>query len=304
VTDRRVGFGQMVRAGARAVQRYTGTLLALFVVQALIALGATSVMALIFAERFADWPRFDEGVDGDVAALIEALRGARATVQAIGWVGLGTIVLWAMVSWFLAGGLIAVLGERPQGRRDTARCFGAGGASSFLVLARLAAWSAAGHVVVLVVAMLGLDAVYPRIEHALTLREVVVALIAGLSPAMVLMAVLWTIVDHARVELVLRRGPHDQLGATAAFGRAAVFVVHRPIALAHVLAWGAAFVIITVVFAWLAAGHPMRGAWGAIALLVVRQGVALLRMALKMALVAGQVALGETRPPPPRRAIA
>jgi hypothetical protein len=46
----------------------------------------------------------------------------------------------------------------------------------------------------------------------------------------------------------------------------------------------------------------MLGTSGAIALFIVRQGVVMLRLALKVALIGGQVELGVTRPPPPRGA--
>ena len=45
----------------------------------------------------------------------------------------------------------------------------------------------------------------------------------------------------------------------------------------------------------------MYGAEGAITLFVIRSGVSLARMALRFAVLAGQVDLGGSRPPPPRR---
>jgi hypothetical protein len=45
----------------------------------------------------------------------------------------------------------------------------------------------------------------------------------------------------------------------------------------------------------------MYGAEGAITLFVARQGVSLLRMAIRVGVLAGQVELGRTRPLPPRR---
>lgn len=294
----RIGPRALARAGWRAVADYTGTLLALFVAQAIVAFGAGVVIAQLLAARFADRPRFDDGVDGDLLALIEALRDAGGTVLAVGWVGAGAVLLWAIASWFLAGGLIAVLAERPQGRGATARCFGAGGATHFLAFARLGVLSAMAHVVVLFVATVGLGAVYPRIERALAVGEVVGALAVGLAPAALLGLIVWTVVDHARVELVLRRSSHG-VGAVGALLRATAFAFGRPLAIAHVATWAAAFWLVGAVYAWAAHGHAMLGTGGAVALLIVRQGVALVRMALKVALVGGQVELGRTRPPPP-----
>jgi hypothetical protein len=299
---RRLGLPQLLRAGARAVSQYTGTLFGLYLVQLVMVSGLTLVIWQILATRFAERPLFDEGVDGDLAALIEALRGAGATLQAISLVGVGAIILYCVLSWFLAGGLIAVLAERPTGRRETARVFGAGGAGHFLAFVRLGAISIVLHVLVLFIAMIGLGVVYPRIETALTLREVLIALMVGLTPAFLLLVVVWTVLDHARVELVLRRPSHPRLGATIAFLRACAYVFQRPLALAHVGVWVAAFLAVSFVYTWLSSGAAMLGTSGAIALFIVRQGVVMLRLALKVALVGGQVELGVTRPPPPRGA--
>jgi hypothetical protein len=205
-----------------------------------------------------------------------------------------------MLSWFLVGGLISVLAERPHGRRETARTFGAGGASHFFVLARLGALSAFLHGVVFFVAAIGLGAVYPRIDRALSLGDVIGSLALGLAPALLLLAALWTVIDYARIELVVRRGTHERLGALVAFGRAVGFVVRRPLAIGHVLLWGAAFALLSIVYAWAAHGSAMLGTGGAVSLLVVRQGLALARMGLKVAAIGGQLELGMTRPPPPR----
>jgi hypothetical protein len=296
------GLGDLLRAGRRAVSAYTGTLLALFLVQALVVLGATAVIAMLFAGQFAHRPLFDDGVDGDLMALYEALRDAGATLSAIGWIGVGGILAWLMLSWFLAGGLVAVLAERPQGRPATLRTFGAGGAATFLVFARLALISAVLHAVVWVVAAIGLGLVAARIEYAMTLGEVLGALTLGLAPALLLLAVVWTVIDHARVELVLRRPSHERLGAIVAFARSVAFVARRPLALAHVLLWAAAFGAVSALYTWASFGAAMLGASGAIALLIVRQGVGLVRMALKVMLIGGQVELGQSRPPPPRPA--
>ena len=109
-----------------------------------------------------------------------------------------------------------------------------------------------------------------------------------------------TVIDYARVELTLRHDTHEP-GAVATYLRALVFVLRRPVTLVHgALGW-LAFVAITVGYAYLAQGHPMYGAEGAITLFVIRQGVALARMAVRFGVLAGQVELGRTRPAPPRR---
>jgi len=294
----RVGFAAMLRAGARALAEYTGTVFALFAAQLAVVAAASFTFAEVLAHVFATRSLFDEGVDGDLAALVEALRGGGPVLEAITWVAVGAILFWISFSWFLIGGLLAVLIERPKGRRDTARSLGGGAAGNFFVLVRLGLISLVGHILVMMVAGFGLGMVLPRIEDALTLGEVLGALALGLGPALLLLALLWTIVDYARVELVLRRPTFERLGATLAFSRAVVFVMRRPVALLHQLAWGVGFVAVSAVYVWASHGAAMLGASGAFALLIVRQGLALARMALKVAAIAGQVELGVTRAAP------
>jgi hypothetical protein len=61
------------------------------------------------------------------------------------------------------------------------------------------------------------------------------------------------------------------------------------------------FALVTAAYAYLSQGHPMYGAEGAVTLFVARQGVSLLRMAIRVGILAGQIELGRTRPLPPRR---
>jgi hypothetical protein len=130
--------------------------------------------------------------------------------------------------------------------------------------------------------------------------EVVRALIVGLLPAALLHVVVSTIIDYARAELVLRRPTHESLGAVRATIRATGYVFRRPVAIGHVLLYWLVFIAISVGFAWVAHDHAMLGTWGAFALFALRQGVVLLRLAARVAVMAGQVELTATRPPPPR----
>ncbi|MBC7973579.1 MAG: hypothetical protein H7138_01245, partial [Myxococcales bacterium] len=124
----RLGLGDLIGAGPRAVSRYTGTLLAVFVVQILIAATCMIGVALVFAQAFSHLPMFDDAVDGDLVAILYCVRYGKASLVAIGGIVFAAIVLWQLASWFLVGGLNGVLAQRPEGRGDTARCFGASGA--------------------------------------------------------------------------------------------------------------------------------------------------------------------------------
>jgi len=142
--------------------------------------------------------------------------------------------------------------------------------------------------------------VAPRFERALTLGELLGPLFLAILPALLVLHLVWTIADYARVELTLRHDTHDP-GVIATYLRSVVYVLKRPLTLLHGAFGWLLFVIVTLAYAYLAQGHPMYGAEGAITLFLVRQGVSLLRMAIKVGVMAGQIELGRTRPLPPRR---
>jgi len=299
-----VGLRAMVRAGGRAVSEYTGMVLGLFVIQAMVAFGSGLVVTGLLTSRFAERPIFDDAVDGDAVSLLEVLRSSGMLVSATVWILIGTALLWVMLSWFLTGGILAVLTERPRDRRETARCFGAGGAATFFVFVRLGLLSLVVHgFVVGGLATVGLGVIATRFEHTLRLGPLVLDLLAALTPALLAAVAVGTVFDYARAELALRRPTHDHLGAFRAMIRAVGFMVRRPAALAHVMLGWTSFLAVSLVYVWASHGHPMLGATGAVALFVIRQGLSLARMAIKVGVIGGQVELGQTRPPPPRKVV-
>jgi hypothetical protein len=296
----RVSLGELVGAGTRALTRYTGTLLAVFVVQTIVVTSAMLAIAAVLAQAFSHLPIWDDAVDGDLVSLVTCIRFAKANLFACGGIALGAVLLWQLASWFLVGGIYGVLAQRPEGRAETARCFGASGASTYLTFARLALCSVPGWLLVLFVFATCTNAVTTRIEHALTVWDLVGPLAIATLPALVVMHVLWTVTDYARVELALRHETHDP-SVIATYLRTVVFVIKRPLALLHTgLGW-LGFIIITLGYTYLASGHPMFGAEGAVTLFVIRQGVSLARMAIRFGVLAGQLELGGTRPLPPRK---
>ena len=299
------GLGQvrlrdMARAGWRSLSQYTGTVLAVFLVQFVAAWIAGLAILMILDDAFAARPMFDDAVDGDLVSLLVIIRDAPAVIAAVSWVVLGAVAAWLVWSWFLTGGVLAVLTERPRGRLDTARCFGAGGASTFLVFARLGLVSCALQLPALLALSFGVGYLGDRIATAITVGELYGPLVLGLAPAALLHVLASTVVDYARAELTLRRPTHETLGARRATVRAAGYLIRRPVAIGHVLAYWLVVVAVWLVFVWLAHGHAMLGTSGALALFAIRQAVALVRSALKFGLLAGQVELTATRPPPPR----
>lgn len=296
----RLGLTHMLTAGPRAVSRYTGTLFAVFVAQSLIACACMVGVALVLAQAFAHLPMFDEAVDGDPVALIYIARAGRPSLVAAGGIVFATLLLWQLASWFLVGGLNGVLAQRPEGRGETARCFGATGIATYLTYARLALCSLPGWLVVAFVLGMCLNFTADSIAHALTVPELLGPLALAVLPAAILLHVVWTISDYARVELTLRNDSHNP-GVIATYLRTIGYVLRRPVTLVHgALGW-LLFALVTAAYAYLAQGHPMYGAEGALLLFVVRQGVALLRMAIRVGIAAGQVELGRTRALPPRR---
>ena len=299
----RIGLGAMVRAGARTASHYTGTVLGVFVVQALLAGAAGFAIMQVLAAELAKRPRFDEAVGGDLTALFECMKHAPSAFRASFWIGAAAVLLWIVTSWFLVGGVYAVAHERPEGKRETARCFGAGGAATFLVYVRLAALSLVLELLVMMAFLLGLGAAAPRMQHALSLAGLLVPLAVGLLPGVLLGITVWTAIDYARAELTVRRPTHEELGAFRALVRALVFVARRPVALAHAALGWLVIVVVTLGYAWAAQGHAMLGTGGAVALLVIRLGLSLIRFAVKVIVLAGQIELTETRPPPARRVV-
>ena len=296
----KVGLGDLVGAGGRGLSKYTGTLFTVFLAQMFVAFACLLGIAVVLAQAFAHLPMFDEAVDGDLVALIYCLKFGRPSFLAVGGIVFAALLLWQVVSWFLVGGVYGVLAHRPEGRGDTARAFGASGAATYLAYARLALISLPGYVLVLFVWGVGLGMVGPRIEYALTLSQLFGPLLLASLPALLLLHFFWTVTDYARVELTLRHDTHDP-GVLATYVRTFVFVVKRPLTLLHGgLGW-LAWLLVTVLYAWLAQGHPMYGAGGAVMLFFMRQIVSLLRMAIRIGVMAGQVELGRTRTLPPRR---
>ena len=296
----RLGLSDLIGAGPRAVGRYTGTLLAVFVVQTIVAIAVLVGVATLLSQAFAHLPMWDEAVEGDLVALLSCLRYARAHLIGCAGIAFGGILIWQLASWFLVGGTLGVLVQKPEGRGDTARCFGASGAATYLGYARLALCSLPGLATFLFALFVGVGAVATRILHALTIPELVWPLLLGTLPAFVILHILWTVSDYARVELTLRHESHDP-SAVATYLRTLVYVLKRPVTLVHAALGWIVFALISIGYSYLAHGHPMYGAEGAVALFVIRQGVALARCSIRYGVLAGQVEIGRTRALPPRR---
>jgi hypothetical protein len=296
----RLGLGDLIRVAPRALGRYTGTLLSVFVVQTIVTIACMLGVTFVLAATFGKLPMWDDAVDGDLVSLIWCLRHGGSAIIASTGVVFGALLIWQLVSWFLVGGLLGVLANRPEGRGGTARCFGASGTTTYLAYARLALLSLPGLLVALIVFAYMVKLFGDRIIYALTLPQLFGALALVLLPSMLIVHVLWTITDYARVELTLRHESHEP-SVVMTYLRTIGYVAKRPVTLVHAgLGW-IAFFLVTAVYAYIAQGHAMYGAEGAVTLFVIRQGVALARTAVRVGVLAGQVELGKARPLPPLR---
>jgi len=209
--------------------------------------------------------------------------------------------VWELATWFLAGGIYGVLAQRPETRGQTARVFGSSGAATYLAYARLALCSLIGWAVVFVVFSFFYAKTFaPRLTTALSLGELAGPFVITFVPAAVLLHFFWTVTDYARAELALRHESHAP-GAFATYIRTVLYVARRPLTLIHGAFGWFLVLLVTLAYAFIAQGHAMYGAVGAITLFVVRQCVALLRMAIRMGVMGGQVELARTRTHPPRR---
>ena len=108
-------------------------------------------IAVVLAQAFAHLPMFDEAVDGDLVALIWCLRHARPSLLAIGGIVFGALAAVAARVVVPRRRPVRRARERPESRGDTARCFGASGAATYLAYARLALCSLPGWALVLFV---------------------------------------------------------------------------------------------------------------------------------------------------------
>jgi hypothetical protein len=294
------GVRALMRSGLHALWRYTGTLFAVFLAQSVLAIACMLGIAMVLTQTFARLPMFDDAVDGDIVAMIWVVRHEPSTFIAIGSLIFAALVVWQVASWFLTGGLYGVLAKRPEGRAETMRCFGASGATTYFAYARLAIVSVLGYMIVFSVFAMTLSAAWQRLELALTIGDLLSSLALVVIPTGALALFFGTVTDHARVELTLRHESHRP-GAFGTYLRTVGYVLRNPLTLVHVgLGW-LLVLLVSLAYAYIAYDHPMYGAGGAITLFFVRQGMSLARVAIRVAVMAGQVELGRTRRLPPVR---
>lgn len=283
----------LARAGARALRRFPGLCGSIYLVQLGISLGAAGLMGLLLSDAFARRPLFDRAVDGDLPALIVSFVGRPGLVTSLLLIAATAVLLYTLVSLFLTGGLLAVLLDPPDRRREVARWFGAGGAANFFPLLRLALWSILPYAAVLVALGLGTDGLPTALEHAISPRDLVGPLLLAFGPALLLHWIIGTAVDYARVDLVR----HPGMSSLRALVRGFTVLVARPLVLLHTALYGLFFAAVTA--GYIAISGSLAG--GLAVAILVRQLTSLLRFLAHVALLAGQVELACSAMPAPLR---
>jgi len=277
----------MLAAGGRALRRHAGLVAGLYAIQLLISAVVGAVVATALVPPFARRPIFDAAVDGDLHSLVVVLSDHADLLLALAWLAVAVALLYGVLSWFLTGGLLAVIADStsPLARGARMRTFGAGSAALFLPFARLWIWSLIPYGLIATVLALGLLGFHDTATSALTFGDVLWPFVGAIAPAVLLWVLLTTFLDYARIELLRTPG----LGSGWALLRAAWFVVRRPIAIAHVLLYFALSVGVVAGYVGLTWNRPMLGAAGAVALFAARQLAHALRFSLRVGLLAGQV---------------
>lgn len=330
----RVSLAAMLRHGLRGLRDHVRLFACLYLVQLAIAGGAAWLAGRLMLGAWGRSPEMEQAAAGDLAALTFLLRDQPQVIAAMAWIFVGAVALYAALSWYLAGGLNAVLLLRPINRRESARVFGAGAALTFPAYLRLAMLSLIPHAVIVIAAGLGVYLAKGRLEHAVALTDMLAVLVPALMPSLVLWWVHGTAMRYARIALSLRAlsagsqmlrvpvstqsgsRPGGQLDSlidnqarrlSAArcllAGYGLVLTGWAP--LLHVLLYALWFALVSA--ALLGITWPMAGAGaaGALLLFALRQLAALLRSAGAFVLAGGQVLVmvrsRETLNPPARQ---
>ncbi len=273
----------LARAGARALRRFPGLCGAIYLVQLGISAAAAGLVGLLLSDAFARHPTFDRGVDGDLPALLVSFIARPGLATSLIAIAAAAVVLYSLVSLFLTGGLLAVLLDPPDRRREVARWFGAGGAANFFPLVRLSLWSILPYAAVVVAFGIGSSGLSRALQNAVGPGDLLVPLLVALGPALFLHWIVATAIDYARVDLVR----HPGMSSLRALLRGFHVLIARPLALLHTALYGLFFAGVTAGYVAISGSL----AEGLAVAIIVRQIVSILRFVAHVALLAGQVEL-------------
>ncbi len=287
----------MLAAGIALLRRYLGMAIAVYAIQLAVSGLAALVVAEVLAQAFAHRPMFDRAIDGDLPALIAASFQEPHLLGAAVWIAVGAVIAYWLLSWVLAGGVIATYLARPYGRREVADCFGRGAAGCCWPYARLAVLSIVAFAPAVLALAIGARSGLDGLARQLSSASAALYIATRLGPAAVLYAIAATAVDFARIDLAR----HPGLAAWRALLRAFRLVLSRASPLAQIALYWLFFASVSAFYAGLTFGKPLEGAAGLVSLLVLRQAVGILRLSARLACIGGQIELSQTAVFPPRR---
>lgn len=277
--------------GASALRRYKGLIATLYAVQFTVMVVVSMTIASVLTSVFADNPVFDRAVDGDLAALVFVFTDEPYVFVSIVRLAIAAIVGYWLISWFLIGGLNAVLIERPTTKAEVIRQFGNGGIRTLFAYARLTLLSLIPYAIISFALMYGMASAGDDLYYGLSDGEVIRALLPKILPGLVLLLFHVTALDYARIELSRTVGTASRHALWRGYRTAARD--WRP--LAHMLAYIGFFVAVSLLYVLITSGQPMAGAGGAILLFLVRQLSLMIRFAGKIACAGGQVMYASER---------
>ena len=273
-----------ITGGAITAVRYRGLYLATYAIQLSISLVPATLAWWLLVSQLGAEPALGRAVDGDLAAALVALRAVKSAPVAIIAAAAIAATAYVAISWFLTAGLLGVYREQPEGRAAVARVFGAAGARRLVAFVRLFLLVAPLYAALAIWIALAIGGVLDRLPELVTWGDLAGELAGGLIAPALILWLAWTAVDHARVELVA----DDDLGAWRSLGRGVVRVVRRPACALHTAAGHIAAAALGGIY--LASAGLALGIAGLIA---ARQLFALGRHLIHLAILAGQVELGE-----------
>lgn len=280
----------MFSAGGRALARHRGLAFALYLVQLAVSVVVGAVVASALLAPLSRRPLFDEAVAGDAFSLLAVAREHGDLLIGLGWVVVALALLWGALSWFLTGGLLAVLAAPAEVARAPAqrvRTFGAGGAALFGAFARLWAWSLIPYALIAALLLLAAARVSALGLYALSTGELLRAAALYTAPALLLWSIARTALDYARVEITLE----PALATRRALLRGLRLVLRSPLPLVHFLLYCALWLGVTAAYVAATWDRPMLGVGGAVGLFALRQASLAARFALHVGLLAGQLHL-------------
>jgi hypothetical protein len=266
----------LLLGGARAVRARLRVVLAVYALQLAVSLIFTAAASLALARVYGDRPLFARGVAGDDAALMLALQAHGDVPRTLFWVGVALLGGWALLSLYLAAGLLGALAGRG---------FAATAAARFGAFVRLLLWSLIPWLPVAAAAFVGLRAMDFSEGDLVAWDTLVGRPLLFLGPALLLAAIVCLAVDLARADLVLTGGR----GAFRALWRGLRRAL-RPAPLGHYLLYVALWLGVTALYVLATWGRDFSGAGGAWLLFLLRQATALARFLLRATTSAGQLA--------------